>query len=173
MNPKKTVALLALALAMTALLTGCMGNDNRPQATPMLTMPPIATIPPSPIPTLPQMTQAPSSAPRATVDWTRDAGTVAVEVEKISEVDKATIVVLDDMALVGVTFDPAYKGVLTPRITDMITDKIKSADARIQKVGVTADEAMRRSIDDMSATIKNGGAVNKADFDAVLAKTAP
>ncbi|MBR3928137.1 MAG: YhcN/YlaJ family sporulation lipoprotein [Clostridia bacterium] len=129
-NRKKISMVLFLCLAIALIMTACMnktGSDENPMTTP-------------------GMTAAPSVTPSATVesqgafDWLVDGEKVEENLSKISEISQARVIVNSDTALVAVKFNPAYKGELTDRIREMISNEIKKADPRIKTVTVTADE---------------------------------
>lgn len=146
-------ALLALGLA------GC-ASEMTPQASPspmMTTAAPTTqapTVGPTLAPTIAPETTAsammptgapssPSAADVASEMTDEEALTaaekVSTEVARLSEIDEATTVVVGDTALIGVSFDAQYQGEMTTRIKDMVADRAKTADSRIQNVWVTAD----------------------------------
>lgn len=155
----KKIVLFMLSALLALGLAGC-ASETTPQASPspMMTTAAPATQAPTEAPTVaptiaPEQTassmmstgapSSPSAAGMASEMTDEDAMTVAeavsTEVARLSEIDKATTVVVGDTALIGVSFDTQYQGEMTTRIKDMVADRAKTADARIQNVWVTAD----------------------------------
>lgn len=159
----KKIVLFMLSALLALGLAGC-ASETTPQASPspMMTTAAPATQAPTTAPTVaptiaptiaPEQTassmmstgapSSPSAAGMASEMTDEDAMTVAeavsTEVARLSEIDKATTVVVGDTALIGVSFDAQYQGEMTTRIKDMVADRAKTADARIQNVWVTAD----------------------------------
>ena len=79
------------------------------------------------------------------------------ELEKLSEVSQATVVAAGDTAVVGLTFDSQYKGGLTKRISDMVTDRVGTVNTAIKNIGVTAQAAQVKSVSDLAATMEKTG----------------
>ncbi len=179
---RKSVLLAALMLAILMLLAGCAGGsaDNaagsvtssvQPTDTMMATNSP-----------MPQ-----TQAPIATSDTGINTGAVAdtiesalkasddarAEVEKLSEVNTASIVVLGDQALAGIEFDAQYKGELTSRVEEMVATRVKEADSAVSDVVVTADTALAKEIDALYEKIKEGSvtfAQAQSQMEAIMTK---
>jgi len=151
------------------LLAGCTSNaDVLPSPSPAAT-----TLMPSPsiLPTvMPAASPSPGvGAPTTTAPGTTGAAITTIdeakkvskdmkaELEKLSEVSVATVVAAGDTAVVGLTFDSQYKGGLTKRITDMVTDRVGTVNTAIKNIGVTAQAAQVKSVQDLAATMEKSG----------------
>ena len=155
LNKKWT--LILLCASALALMTGCATNAD------VLPSPSPSMIPsPSPVITMPPATATPTpTADISGVMTVLEAKTVSdktdAEIEKLSEVDTANSVVVEKMAIVGVTFDSQYKGGLTTRFTDMVADRIGVVKAGIGTVGVTNDPEIIKQIEDIKASLDDAG----------------
>lgn len=159
-NRKKISMVLFLCLAIALIMTACMnktGTDEAPMTTP-------------------GASAAPSVTPNATVeaqgafDWLVNGEKVEENLSKISEISEARVIVNSDTALVAVKFNPAYKGELTDRIREMISNEIKKADPRVKTVSVTADENAVTKTYALSDRMRAGEGIEnlKKDIEDVL-----
>ncbi len=114
------------ALTISAALTGCMSSGDEVQVTAAPTQ-------------LAAVTAEPTAAASA-FDWNSGSQNVEAAIEQLSEVENARVAIAGNTALVGVTFDNAYRGDMTERIRDMIAGVVKKADPSIERVAVTAAE---------------------------------
>ena len=118
---------IAMSLTMVFSLTGCMSaGDETSTATAAPTQQPVVT--------------AEATAAASGFDWNSGAQNVESALEQLSEIAQARVAIAGRTALVGVTFDDAYRGQLTERIRDMIAGVVKKADPSIERVAVTAAE---------------------------------
>jgi len=118
---------IAMSLTMVFCLTGCMSaGDETSTATAAPTQQPVVT--------------AEATAAASGFDWNSGAQNVESALEQLSEIAQARVAIAGRTALVGVTFDDAYRGKLTERIRDMIAGVVKKADPSIERVAVTAAE---------------------------------
>lgn len=115
------------------------------------------------------------SATTGSLDAAETADKIKAEVNKLSEVSSAAVVVEGTTALVGVKFDDAYKGAMTTRITDMIKEKALAVDSNLKDVMVTDDQTMMDEIEDMRANMTGGTLAGdiKAKFDSMLNRMKP
>lgn len=159
-NRKKISMVLFLCLAIALIMTACMnktGTDEVPMTTP-------------------GVSAAPSVTPNATVeaqgafDWLVNGEKVEENLSKISEISEARVIVNSDTALVAVKFNPAYKGEMTDRIREMISNEIKKADPRVKTVSVTADENAVTKTYALSDRMRAGEGIEnlKKDIEDVL-----
>ena len=81
---------------------------------------------------------------------------IAEEVERLSEIDDAQVVVMGDTAIVAVEFDDQYKGEMTTRIQDMVTTRVKNVDKNIKEVRVTSDPSLFTTVGDMAQSLTSG-----------------
>lgn len=157
-------------LALT--LAGCASNAVAPLPTPSPTdsigpnntMPNGTMTPPDTL--MPSASLAPNSSTvpdNSTIMSAEEANVAAKrisdEVAKLSEVDKATTVVMGNTALIGVNFAAQYKGEMTNRIKEMVTERTQKSVPAIKTVVVTADPDLISRIQAMTTKVQNGSSV--------------
>jgi len=184
MKMQTKASLFACAALILALaLTGCMNAGNRTNESPNEARPSdvpyIATDPENmttPAPT--QQTQqgsgqnASSDMNAEPFDWRQNAAQVEERIAQFSEIAESTVVVNGNTALVGVKFDPQYRGELTERIRQMIAGVVMSFDAQVQTVAVTAEAEDVRTIGDLSAKMAEGDETSiKTAMDKIIRNT--
>lgn len=179
MKKKIFIAMLTILVAAFAVSCAC-DTTTTPTPSPSLATTPLTSVRPSETPMAsPSPSTSPDTSPAESPkgDGTSAIDTAAMrtEVEKLSEVKKATVAAMGDTALVGIQFDDAYQGTLTARITEMVTEKVKAADTAIEKVHVTADQTLFDEISKMSGEEGTGAATapTQEDFDALAKKIEP
>lgn len=130
MKKQLVIVLVLLAALMTA---GCMNRGGEDAVEPTST--------PSYMPQGSTATAMPGATMTADLpfDWTANAARIEAQIARISEIREARVVTAGDTALVGVKFDPAYRGQLTERIREMVAAEVMAADPGITTVAVTAD----------------------------------
>ena len=179
---KRTI-LVILCAALAFALSGCASNAG----TPLPTTPPVGpTMLPSstmmPAPTMPAGTASPGAPAAPEVTGAMSTGEAAAaakqvsdEVIKLSEVDKATTVILGNIALVGVTFAPQYKGEMTTRIKDMVAERAQKAAPALQRVTVTADPDLITRIQAMMTKVQSGAGAAEigTEFSEIVNRVAP
>ena len=135
MKLQKMLCLPVLLVVFAAALTGCMSGGN------------VGVQPEPTADFMPQMTNNGASSPsngnvaaenNVKFDWNRNAAQIESQIGRISEIAECRVVVADDVALVGVKFDSAYKGEMTERIREMVAAEVMAADPQITTVAVTA-----------------------------------
>lgn len=184
---KKWTLILSVCVLSVLLIAGCSPkNTAKPSPTPN-TSPitsPLNTSNPSPSTKLPSTSPdaSPSTDPQASPGTTADSeelaklsDDIAKEVEKLSEVKSASVVVNESTVLIGVEFDDAYKGEINDRITQMIEEKAKEVDESLNEIMVTDDKALKDEIEDMRSKVKSGDLIEdlKADFDGLINRIKP
>ena len=127
------------ALTLAIALTGCMSSGDEVQVTAAPTMQAAVTAAP---------------AVESAFDWNTESRNVEAAIEQLSEVENARVAIAGKTALVGVTFDAAYRGDMTERIRDMIAGVVKKADPSIERVAVTAAEDDVAKIFEVTDTIR-------------------
>ncbi len=134
---------------------------------------PTPTLTPPATPTTPGT--GTSLAPGTDTSANTNAATkITAEVDKMSEIESSSAVVLGDTALVGVQFAAQYKGELTDRIKDSVTEKAKAADTSIKTVLVSADADLWTRIKAMATDVKNGDASGVAtEFAEIVNRIMP
>ena len=163
---KKWILTMLCAFALV-LLAGCTSNADvlpspSPNATTMMPSPSIlpTVMPASPSPGVGTPTTAPgtSGAGITTLQNAQSASEdIAAELNKLSEVQSAAVVAAGDTAVVGLVFDSQYKGGLTQRITDMVKDRIGTVNTGIKNIGVTAEAAQVKSVQDLASNMAKSG----------------
>ena len=133
MNRKLVIGFVMVMLAALAL-PGCMnrGNDVRVENTAAPNFVPQSNV----VAAAPETTAMPQAI---AFDWTAKAPQVEERIGRISEISEARVVTTGNTALVGVKFDPAYRGEMTERIREMVAAEVMAADPKISTVAVTAD----------------------------------
>ncbi|MBQ8536403.1 MAG: YhcN/YlaJ family sporulation lipoprotein [Clostridia bacterium] len=159
----KTWSLTLMCVSALALLAGCAGNaDNAPMASPSAmpteTAQPMTTDMPGvmqPSPTT--MPAAEAAAISDSSEAMRVADAVEEELEKLSEVDEAEVLVFGNIALVGVEYDDQYQGGTTERIRSMVEDRIGTVHNGLENVYVTDDPLQVSAIETLKDALKAGG----------------
>ncbi len=143
---KKRWILLVLLIASIGLLSSCTSNADTlpspsPSTSPMMTETPMATM-------LPTATAAPTVAAGVTTleDAARVSAAAKKEVEKLSELSNADVLVAGNMAVVGVQYDTQYQGGLTDRLRQMIDQRVQMADKTVTVTHVTDDAKLVQEI---------------------------
>ena len=136
---KKLYSAFMLMLLAAVLLSGCMNRGDESAVEPTSTpnyMPQgnAAANRPQAVPLGAQSTAG------AAFDWTANAAQIEAKIARISEISEARVVTTGNTALVGVVFDPAYRGEMTERIREMVAAEVMAADPQITTVAVTADQ---------------------------------
>ncbi len=103
-------------------------------------------------------------------DWLMNGPGVEDRINMLSEIQDSRIIVNGNTALVGVKFASQYQGEMTQRIRDMVAGEVQAADANIQAVAVTAEEADVQKIDEMADQIATGTPVSEleSEIDAIV-----
>lgn len=176
---KKLGTLMALSVACMGLFTACTSSaDTLPQPAPtagtdgMVSTAPMVTTSPNPtqnVMPMPTASAEPSTVGAASTvaDARRLSDRVEDEVEKLSEVDEASAVVVGNIALVGVSYDAQYQGGMTDRLKQMVTERAEMTDKTITAVHVTDSETLRKSIAALNDMMDDAN----ASFEQLQTKT--
>ena len=179
----KRTTLVILCVALVCTLAGCASNVGTPLPSPSPYGPnmlPSSTMMPEP--TMPGGTAAPGATvgpevtgAMSTGDAAAAAKRVSDEVVKLSEVDKATTVVMGNTALIGVSFASQYRGEMTTRIKDMVEDRAQKAAPSIQRISVTADPDLIARIQAIFAKVQSGASATEigSEFSEIVNRVAP
>lgn len=175
---KKRILTVGMVM-MIMLFAGCANPQPYASPTPSVTplpglvvtpVPPIATpVPmvtagpelttsvPGTVTTVPGVvTEAPPVSGATGQSDLESAKSIQADVDKMSEISKSSVLVMEDTALVGVQFDSQYKGDLTDRIKEMIVKKAEGVNPAITKVAVTADAEKFKRVEDLAARVNSG-----------------
>ncbi len=194
---KKTLLTLS-ALALTMLMGSCSTKDDMSMATSEPTAstspsasPNVTTVMPSTTDnTLPGMMDGANGAngtdsvlpgsttiPESTGVTSMDKAKRVIEqiedeLERLSEVEDAEVVIAGSKAAVGVEFDDQYRTGLDERMRKIIKERIDSVIGGINTVAITADEGVRDAIESLGERLDTMGdmAALQSDLDAIIKK---
>jgi len=156
MKFQKLLCILALLIAVSALIAGCMQGGNvgvQPE--------PTADFMPQGNANAPEGKNTAADAAANRFDWTQNAAQIEGRINRISEIDQSRVVVADDTALVGVKFDSAYRGEMTERIREMVAAEIMAVDPSVTTVAVTAYEEDVNAVYDLADRVLAGRSVDE------------
>lgn len=156
----KKWSLTLICISALMLLAGCASNADyapmaSPSAMPIQSAQPMATNVPSPAPSPAQSAAAAASITSGS-DALRIAEAIEDELEKLSEVDEAEVLVFGNVALVGVAYDNQYQGGTTTRIKDMVKERIGTVHNGITNVYVTDDPVQVEAIRALEEALEAG-----------------
>ena len=154
---KKQWIVLLLCLSAALLLAGCTSNadpipsqmpspSNAPQTSPGMgidNMVPGATTLPNAVG---DMLTGGSTGIKTSQEAMEASQQVRDAVSKLTEVDTAVCVAADNKAVIGVTYDSAYRGKMDDRLRGMIYDRVKAINPALERVYVTDDPAVSNEI---------------------------
>lgn len=94
------------------------------------------------------------------------------ELERLSEVDDAEVVIAGNKAAVGIEFDDQYKAGLDDRLRTIIKERIDSVISGISTVAITADEGVMDAIESLGERLDTMSdmAALQSDLDAIIRK---
>lgn len=184
------LTLSACALALTACSTG-------PDMTAATNTPPAATATPEPIPdvtevlpgtgmdvtdstgttdggmTIPEPTDMPASTGVTSMDKARRAiEQIEDELERLSEVDDAQVVIAGSKAAVALEFDDQYRGGIDERLRGIVKERIDSVISGISTIAVTSDSAIMDALESLGDRLEGTADMTalQNDLDAVIRK---
>ena len=192
---KKILMTLTL-LAAAALLSACASKPDMTTATnspePTASEPTFPDMLPTATGILPQVqdgmnemldgltgqpTDMPTASPESTGVTSMDTARRVVEqiedeLERLSEVEDAEVVIAGSKAAVGVEFDDQYRTGLDERMRKIIKERIDSVIGGINTVAITADEGVRDAIESLGERLDTMGdmAALQSDLDAIIKK---
>lgn len=168
---RKIIAVAAMTAALMLGFTGCMTADEGPTATAVAT--PRATERPlsngagavganpdtSPDSSANQVLNGIKQA----FDWRGNVNEAAAELNRISEISRSYIVVDGDDAVVGLIFDANYRGGLTERIADMVREKLRTLDPKLDDIEITAEPDQVKRIQTLADKVTAGAAMEQLE----------
>ena len=94
------------------------------------------------------------------------------ELERLSEVDDAEVVIAGNKAAVGIEFDDQYKAGLDDRLRKIIKERIDSVIGGISTVAITADEGVMDAIESLGERLDTMSdmAALQSDLEAIIKK---
>ena len=199
-NVKKTLMTLSV-LALSCMLTGCKSATDMTTATSQPTntaspTPNVTAVAPQTTDTMegamdgmmddaenmidgaadvlvPGSTVIPESTGVTTMDKAkRVIEQIEEELERLSEVDDAEVVIAGNKAAVGIEFDDQYQAGLNDRLRKVIRDRIGSVVSGISTVAITADETVMDAIESLGERLETMSdmASLQSDLDAIIRK---
>lgn len=199
-NVKKTLMTLSV-LALSCMLTGCKSATDMTTATSQPTntaspTPNVTAVAPQTTDTMegamdgmmddaenmidgaadvlvPGSTVIPESTGVTTMDKAkRVIEQIEEELERLSEVDDAEVVIAGNKAAVGIEFDDQYQAGLDDRLRKVIRDRIGSVVSGISTVAITADETVMDAIESLGERLETMSdmASLQSDLDAIIRK---
>ena len=191
---KKTLLMLS-AFALATLLGSCSTKDDMSLATTEPTVsasptasPNVTTVLPSATDNmldgmmdgaygtdsvLPGSTMIPESTGVTTMEKAkRIIEQIEDELERLSEVDDAEVVIAGNKAAVGLEFDDQYQTGLDDRMRSIIKERIDSVIGGITTVAITADEGIRDAIESLGERLDTLSDMStlQSDLDAIIKK---
>ena len=168
MKKQLFVPLICVLAALT--LAGCTSNadpmpspgsgTNMPLNTPMTspgmnregTSPSATTLPDA----VGDMLTGAAARIAGTDDALKASQQIRDAVSKLTEVDSAVCVAADNKAVIGVTYDSAYRGKMDDRLRGMILSRAKAVHPAIDTVYVTDDSAVANEIASLYQMLQTG-----------------
>ena len=193
----KKMLLTLTALSLTMSLTGCKSATDMVTATSEPTStasatPNVTAVQPDPADglmdgmmddamngangmdgILPDSTVIPESTGVTTMDKAkRVIEQIEEELERLSEVEDAEVVIAGNKAAVGLEFDDQYKAELDDRLRDIVKDRIDSVISGIATVAITADETVMDAIESLGERLDTMSDMTalQSDLDAIIRK---
>lgn len=189
----KKLILTLSALTLAAVMTGCKTNDGKIT----VTSEPTSTATASPSVTavlpadgadgmmdgegaqngadgvLPANTVLPETAGVTSMDKAkRVIEQIEDELERLSEVEDAQVVLAGNKAAVALSFDDQYKGGLDDRLRSIVKERIAGVVSGVSNVAITADETVMEAIESLGErldTLTDMSAL-ESDLDAIIKK---
>ena len=156
----KKWSLTLMGILALSLLAGCASSADT--QTPTATAMPTQTTAPmttNPATMMPETSMEPTTAAAmisSSSDALRVAEAIEEELDRLSEVDEAEVLVFGNVALVGVEYDDQYQGGTTERITDMVKERIGTIHQGLENIYVTDDPLQVKAIEKLKDALKNG-----------------
>lgn len=123
--------------------------------------------------TLPSGTVIPESTGVTSMDKAkRVIEQIEEELERLSEVDDAEVVIAGNKAAVGLEFDDQYKTGLDDRMRKIVKERIDSIISGISTVAITADEGVMDAIESLGERLDTMSDMTalQSDLDAIIKK---
>ncbi len=122
---------------------------------------------------MPGSTMIPESTGVTSMDKARRViEQIEEELERLSEVDDAEVVIAGNKAAVGLEFDDQYRGGIDDRLRGIVKERIDSVISGISTIAVTADEGVMDAIESLGerlGTMSDMTAL-QSDLDAIIRK---
>ena len=190
---KKILMTLTL-LAAAALLSACASKPDMTTATnspePTVSEPAFPDMLPTATGILPQVqdgmnemldgltgqpTDMPAANPESTGVTSMDAARRVVEqiedeLERLSEVDDAQVVIAGNRAAVALEFDNQYKGGVDDRLRGIVRERIDSVISGVTDISITADTTLMDALETLGERLDTMSDMNalQSDLDAII-----
>lgn len=190
---KKILMTLTL-LAAAALLSACASKPDMTTATnspePTVSEPAFPDMLPTATGILPQVqdgmnemldgltgqpTDMPAASPESTGVTSMDAARRVVEqiedeLERLSEVDDAQVVIAGNRAAVALEFDDQYKGGVDDRLRGIVRERIDSVISGVTDISITADATLMDALETLGERLDTMSDMNalQSDLDAII-----
>lgn len=94
------------------------------------------------------------------------------ELERLSEVDDAEVVIAGNKAAVALEFDDQYRGGLDDRLRGIVKERIDGVISGISTIAVTADEGIMDAIESLGERLDTMADMSalQSDLDAIIKK---
>lgn len=94
------------------------------------------------------------------------------ELERLSEVDDAEVIIAGNKAAVGIEFDDQYQAGLDDRLRGVIKERIGSVISGISTIAITTDKAVMDAIESLGERLDTMSdmAALQSDLDAIIQK---
>ncbi len=122
---------------------------------------------------LPSSTVIPESTGVTSMDKAkRVIEQIEEELERLSEVDDAEVVIAGNKAAVGLEFDDQYKAGLDDRLRKIVKERIDGVISGISTVAITADEGVMDAIESLGERLDTMSDMTalQSDLDAIIKK---
>lgn len=94
----------------------------------------------------------------------KNASKIAKKITDLNEVDKASVLISEDEAVVGVSLRGNTQGTMTNALKDKIEKMVKKEDSSVKKISITTDPSIVTRISTMTTDINSGNMIeNFAD----------
>lgn len=160
---KRTLLQAAALLVCALALTACAA-ESEPMTSPSptanaATAQPSASAEPSPS-DMATLTAGETESPMAMgvqdADKARQAAEeLKNELEQLSEVTDAKVVIAGQQAAVGLTFDTQYQAGVTDRMREMVRERLDGVVSGVTRLAVTDDATQMETISQLSEQLKN------------------
>lgn len=122
---------------------------------------------------LPDSTVIPESTGVTSMDRARRViEQIEEELERLSEVDDAEVVIAGNKAAVGLEFDSQYRAGLDDRLRGIVKERIDGVISGISTVAITTDEAIMDAIESLGERLDTMADMSalQSDLDAIIKK---
>ncbi len=100
---------------------------------------------------------------------------IADQIEKLANIDRASVLISGNTAIVGVDMENNVEGQITRNLKQRIENIVKKADNDIKNVSITADPDLFTRISNMAEDITNGRPITgfAEQFEEILRRITP